>query len=312
MTVRIVAALAVLVSAYVHLYEWLNGFRDDNVMGPLFAVNVIAGVAIAVLLFTWKHWFVPFLVFGFGASTLGGFALATTSAGLFGTTRSGRAATSGPPPCPRPSRSSPGSSPSRMSTAARPRASTAPSPARATSIPSYGAVERHPRGPRRRGPHRCAPARPQRRRDVRPQGRRPVLLRPRGRHRPLWKSQRFPIRDARDSARTKLDLDALARRRPWATDRRAACSTWPGPRDAFVRHAPAAAASQSLRTAIRGPSVWRTSTEGMFFGQAAVAPLTCMVLPGQSVPRGDPLPPAVPGVHDQGVGAALVGGELIG
>jgi hypothetical protein len=85
MNVRIVAAAAVLVSAYVHLYEWLNGFRHDNVMGPLFAVNVVAGVVIAVLLFTWKHWLVAFLAFGFGASTLGGFAIATTSGGLFGT-----------------------------------------------------------------------------------------------------------------------------------------------------------------------------------------------------------------------------------
>ena len=85
MTVRAVDSIAVLVSAYVHLYEWLNGFRHDNVIGPLFAVNVVAGVVIAVLLFTWKHWFVTFVTFGFGASTLGGFAIATTSAGLFGT-----------------------------------------------------------------------------------------------------------------------------------------------------------------------------------------------------------------------------------
>jgi hypothetical protein len=45
----------------------------------------VAGVVIAVLLFTWKHWLAPFLAFGFGATTLGGFAIATTSAGLFGT-----------------------------------------------------------------------------------------------------------------------------------------------------------------------------------------------------------------------------------
>jgi hypothetical protein len=81
---RIVAALAVLVSAYVHLYEWLNGFRHVHVIGPLFIVNIVAGVAIAVLLFTWRHWLAPFLALGFGATTLGGFALATTSAGLFG------------------------------------------------------------------------------------------------------------------------------------------------------------------------------------------------------------------------------------
>ena len=84
MTARIIAAIAVLVSAYVHLYEWLNGFRHVHVIGPLFIVNIVAGVVIAVLLVTWKHWFAPFLAFGFGASTLAGFAIATTSAGLFG------------------------------------------------------------------------------------------------------------------------------------------------------------------------------------------------------------------------------------
>ena len=84
MTARIIAALAVLVSAYVHLYEWLNGMRHVHVIGPLFVVNIVAGVVIAVLLVTWKHWFAPFLAFGFGASTLAGFAIATTTAGLFG------------------------------------------------------------------------------------------------------------------------------------------------------------------------------------------------------------------------------------
>jgi hypothetical protein len=84
MSVRTIAALAVLVSAYVHLYEWLNGYHHVHVIGPLFIVNVVAGVAIAILLFTWKHWLAPFLALGFGASTLGGFALATTSGGLFG------------------------------------------------------------------------------------------------------------------------------------------------------------------------------------------------------------------------------------
>jgi hypothetical protein len=84
MTARTIAAIAVLVSAYVHLYEWLNGFRHVHVIGPLFVVNILAGVVIAGLLFTWKHWFAPFLAFGMGASTLGGFAIATTSGGLFG------------------------------------------------------------------------------------------------------------------------------------------------------------------------------------------------------------------------------------
>jgi fluoride ion exporter CrcB/FEX len=84
MTVRLIAAIAVLVSAYVHLREWLDGFRDVHVIGPLFVVNVVAGLVIAVLLVTWRHWLAPFLALGFGASTLGGFTSATTSAGLFG------------------------------------------------------------------------------------------------------------------------------------------------------------------------------------------------------------------------------------
>jgi hypothetical protein len=84
MTVRIIAAIAVLVSAYVHLREWLDGMRHVHVIGGLFVVNIVAGVVIAGLLLTWKHWLAPFLALGFGASTLGGFALASTSAGLFG------------------------------------------------------------------------------------------------------------------------------------------------------------------------------------------------------------------------------------
>ncbi|WP_151084718.1 hypothetical protein [Nocardioides cynanchi] len=83
MTVRLVAATAVLVSAYVHLHLWLDGFRHDHVVGPLFMVNVVAGVAIAALLVTWRSWPAPFLAFGFGASTLGGFVIAAQW-GLFG------------------------------------------------------------------------------------------------------------------------------------------------------------------------------------------------------------------------------------
>lgn len=84
MTARLLAAIAVLVSALVHLREWLDGFRDVHIIGPLFVVNIVSGVVIAVLLVTWKHWLAPFLAVGLGASTLGGFAIASTSAGLFG------------------------------------------------------------------------------------------------------------------------------------------------------------------------------------------------------------------------------------
>jgi hypothetical protein len=83
MIVRLIAAAAVLVSAYVHLKEWSDGMRHVHVIGPLFVVNVVAGLVIAALLVTWRHWLAPFLAFGFGASTLGGFVIAATW-GLFG------------------------------------------------------------------------------------------------------------------------------------------------------------------------------------------------------------------------------------
>jgi hypothetical protein len=85
MTVRLVAAAAVLVSAYVHLKLWLDGFRHLHVVGPAFMVNAVAGLVIAGLLVGWKHWLAPLLAAGFGVATLGAFTIATTSAGLFGT-----------------------------------------------------------------------------------------------------------------------------------------------------------------------------------------------------------------------------------
>ena len=57
--------------------------RDVDVVGPAFLLNAVAGLVIAVLLLTWRHWVPGFLAAGFGASTLGAFVLSTT-VGLFG------------------------------------------------------------------------------------------------------------------------------------------------------------------------------------------------------------------------------------
>jgi hypothetical protein len=80
---RVVAAVAVLVSAFVHLRLWLDGVKDQHVVGPAFLVNVVAGVAIAVLLLAWRSWVPPFLAAGFGAATIGAFVISAT-VGLFG------------------------------------------------------------------------------------------------------------------------------------------------------------------------------------------------------------------------------------
>ena len=82
MTLRLVGAAALLVSAAVHLYLWFDGVREQTV-GPMFLVNVVAGVVIAVMLIRWRHWLPAFLTLGFGAATLGAFIISAT-VGLLG------------------------------------------------------------------------------------------------------------------------------------------------------------------------------------------------------------------------------------
>jgi hypothetical protein len=83
MKVRMLTAVAVLVSAAVHLRLWVEGYRQISVIGPAFLVNAAGGVVIAVLLVSWRHWIPAMLAAGFGASTLGAFVLSAT-VGLFG------------------------------------------------------------------------------------------------------------------------------------------------------------------------------------------------------------------------------------
>ena len=83
MLLRVLTAIAVLVSGILHFDLWLDGFRDLSVIGPLFMLNAVAGVVIAVLVVVWRHWIPLFLAVGFGASTLGAFIISTTF-GLFG------------------------------------------------------------------------------------------------------------------------------------------------------------------------------------------------------------------------------------
>lgn len=83
MTMRLLAATAVLVSAAVHLYLWLDGMRDVDVVGPAFMLNAVGGAVIALLLVVWRHWVPPFLALAFGLSTLTAFVISAT-VGLFG------------------------------------------------------------------------------------------------------------------------------------------------------------------------------------------------------------------------------------
>ncbi|GAB3872214.1 hypothetical protein [Terrabacter terrigena] len=82
MRLRILGAVALIVSAAVHGYLWFDGVRNQSV-GPMFLVNVVAGVVIAILLVRWDSWIPAFLTLGFGAATLGAFIIAST-VGLLG------------------------------------------------------------------------------------------------------------------------------------------------------------------------------------------------------------------------------------
>lgn len=83
MGMRAVAAVAVLVSAVVHLYLWEEGVKEDDLIGPAFMLNAVGGAVIAVLLLAWRSWVPPFLAVGFGLSTLAAFVI-SAMVGLFG------------------------------------------------------------------------------------------------------------------------------------------------------------------------------------------------------------------------------------
>ncbi len=83
MRIRLITAIAVLVSAAIHLRLWDTVFKHQHVVGPAFLVNTVAGVVIAILLVGWRHWIPLLLAFGFGVCTLGAFVIAATG-GLYG------------------------------------------------------------------------------------------------------------------------------------------------------------------------------------------------------------------------------------
>jgi hypothetical protein len=81
---RALTALAVLVSGLCHGYLYFfDGWGDIDVIGPLFMVNAISGIVIAVLVLAWRHWFSLFLAFGFSVVTASAFLISRWW-GLFG------------------------------------------------------------------------------------------------------------------------------------------------------------------------------------------------------------------------------------
>jgi hypothetical protein len=80
---RRVAALAVAVSALVHLVLWSGGYRSVAVVGPLFLRQAVAGVVLTVLLVSWGHPLAPLGAVGYGVATLAAYLL-SVFVGFFG------------------------------------------------------------------------------------------------------------------------------------------------------------------------------------------------------------------------------------
>ncbi len=81
---RWVAAIAILVSGAEHFrLWWFNDYRVLHVVGPLFLLNAIAGLVIAVLLAWRAHPLTEFIGLGFAVMTLAAFFV-SVYIGLFG------------------------------------------------------------------------------------------------------------------------------------------------------------------------------------------------------------------------------------
>ena len=80
---RGLTAAGLLLSADVHLVLFLEGYRDIDVVGALFALNAVAGLVLALLVLVWRHWLPLLGAVGFGVLTLVAFYLSTT-VGFFG------------------------------------------------------------------------------------------------------------------------------------------------------------------------------------------------------------------------------------
>ncbi|MHB8220878.1 MAG: hypothetical protein ACYDHU_11260 [Acidimicrobiales bacterium] len=76
-------AALVLVTAAVHLHLWSTGYRHIATIGPLFLLQGIAGIVVAVVLASTRRMWSVVVAAGFLAATVAGF-LVSVNVGLFG------------------------------------------------------------------------------------------------------------------------------------------------------------------------------------------------------------------------------------
>jgi len=81
---RRTAAIGTAVSAVVHGYLFVDGWSIVPVVGPMFAVNAVAGAVIAVALIASAHVVWRCLAVGFNALSLLALLISHTQLGFFG------------------------------------------------------------------------------------------------------------------------------------------------------------------------------------------------------------------------------------
>ena len=75
-TLRIVVAAALLGSAGVHYFLFTQGY--SGIVTPLFLLNAIGGLVLAIAVLAWRHWLPALGALGFGVLTLGAYTLSAT------------------------------------------------------------------------------------------------------------------------------------------------------------------------------------------------------------------------------------------
>jgi hypothetical protein len=72
-----------VVSAVIHLHLWSTGYRHIPTIGPLFLMQGIVGIGLALLVAVTRRAWAALIGAGFAASTIGGLLL-SVEVGLFG------------------------------------------------------------------------------------------------------------------------------------------------------------------------------------------------------------------------------------
>jgi hypothetical protein len=73
---RVVVAAALLGSAGVHFFLFRQGY--PGIVTPLFLLNAVGGLVLAIAVLAWRHWLPALGALGFGVLTLGSYVLAAT------------------------------------------------------------------------------------------------------------------------------------------------------------------------------------------------------------------------------------------